>query len=309
MHKLRKILAVVFVSLAAITTLATPVAAAPIATATSVDDIRWSEEFQPEHADVLRLYRAFFNREAELEGAQYWIQQSRNGANLDDIAWAFANGPEFKKRYGNATDAQFVAIVYQNVLGRNYDQDGFNYWLGKIQSGELTRHGAVRWIAASPEFRIRRPQAPAERYYKVIPSENVTPGYTITDEKLLAPQSPRSCAEPGYPYGAFASEREDDNGQTYVMTVLPFRTAAEATNYLHTRIAPAFLYCNDGWSAKAGAGIGDESFAVQSSFFLFQLDVQVVRKGNVLVSLYEARLATEPSQSNALLSTMISRIN
>ena len=74
------------------------------------------------------------------------------GATADDIAWSFSSSTEFSSTYGsNLTDARFLEIVYQNVLGRGYDQAGFEYWLGVLRSG-TPRFGAVRWIAAAPEF-------------------------------------------------------------------------------------------------------------------------------------------------------------
>ena len=47
-----------------------------------------------------------------------------------------------------------------NVLGRYYDQAGFHYWLGLLETGQLNRGGVVRWIAANNEFIDKHPYLP-----------------------------------------------------------------------------------------------------------------------------------------------------
>lgn|GEM_PF-7047635 len=117
----------------------------------------WSANFGSGDAEVLRLYRAFFGREPDLEGAEYWMSVSDDGHTLDEIAQWFSDGPEFAAVYTGSSNAQYVARVYRNILNRPYDDEGYNYWLGKLNSGELSRAGVVRWFAANPEFRSNHP--------------------------------------------------------------------------------------------------------------------------------------------------------
>ena len=111
-----------------------------------------SEELLVGHADVLRLYWAFFNRDPDSDGATYWIEQFDAGATIDDIAFSFAGSEEFLNTYGDTVDRQFVKIVYRNVLGRSPDTDGFNYWVGLLAEPAVSRVDVVRWISASSEF-------------------------------------------------------------------------------------------------------------------------------------------------------------
>lgn len=104
------------------------------------------------HADVLRLYWAFFNRDPDLAGAEYWMERFDDGASVDQIAFAFAVSEEFRLRYGTTSDADFVSIVYENVLGRTPDADGFGYWTGLLDGTSAKRVNVVRWISASSEF-------------------------------------------------------------------------------------------------------------------------------------------------------------
>lgn len=105
--------------------------------------------------DVLRLYRAFFDREPDVGGARYWLDV-REDFNLTQIAQFFTGSEEYDNNYAGTGDREFLTRVYRNVLGRNYDQAGFDYWLGILGSG-TTRGEVVRWVAASEEFKTKYP--------------------------------------------------------------------------------------------------------------------------------------------------------
>lgn len=136
-----------------------PVPRTTIGDATTLFAVIYATDYTPADAETLRLYRAFFERDPDLVGIKYWLGQSRAGVDYDDMAWAFANSDEFRARYSNVTDRQFLEIVYRNVLDRNPDQAGFDYWYGEIQGG-LARHLTVRWVAGSDEFSTRHPYLP-----------------------------------------------------------------------------------------------------------------------------------------------------
>lgn len=103
-------------------------------------------------APVLRLYQAYFNRIPDLGGAKYWLDVRRNGRSLTEIAGFMAGGLEFANTYQGTTNAQYVDRVYQNILGRNYDQAGYEYWLATLNEGRLTRVGVVFYITQNAEF-------------------------------------------------------------------------------------------------------------------------------------------------------------
>ena len=109
--------------------------------------------FRREHGDVLRLYRAFFNREPDASGARYWIDTFDRGASLDVIAESFTQSAEFRNAYSGTSNAEYVRRVYRNVLGRAYDEAGYRYWLGMLDSRRLTRGTLVRWVAANAGVR------------------------------------------------------------------------------------------------------------------------------------------------------------
>ena len=146
-----------------------------------------SPYFTTDHADVLRLYWAFFNRDPDLGGALYWLQINNDGNSLDVIADNFALSKEFSNAYGSIADREFLEVVYQNVLGREYDQEGFNYWLALLEGGELTRGGVVRWVAANNEFTGQH-RYPEETKFDIIsvPGARSTELSGLNDSGLVA---------------------------------------------------------------------------------------------------------------------------
>lgn len=95
------------------------------------------------HARIWRLYQAFFLRQPDAEGFDYWVSVRNSGASLSDLAFQFAYGPEFIEQYGSLSNEDFVDLVYDNVLCRPPDDEGRAYWAGLLASGSLTRWDMV----------------------------------------------------------------------------------------------------------------------------------------------------------------------
>lgn len=108
---------------------------------------------------TLRLYRAFFDRDPDPAGADYWSDTYRNGSSLDDIRWAFGQSPEFARTYSGSTDADYVTSVYRNALDRTPDPVGHAYWTGELASGRIDRVGLVAFVSQAPEFARLHPVA------------------------------------------------------------------------------------------------------------------------------------------------------
>jgi hypothetical protein len=81
-----------------------------------------------------RLYQAAFDRTPDKGGLGFWIEGMDKGETLLDAAKGFVDSKEFADLYGsNASDAQFVDALYQNVLHRTPDQTGHDFWMHAIQ--------------------------------------------------------------------------------------------------------------------------------------------------------------------------------
>ena len=104
-------------------------------------------------AKMFRLYNAAFKRLPDADGLKYWIGKYTSGENDDRaVAQSFLVSDEFKERYGdNVSNAQYVETLYVNVLGRDFDQEGYNYWLGNLNSGKETRYELLLGFAESAE--------------------------------------------------------------------------------------------------------------------------------------------------------------
>lgn len=94
------------------------------------------EEKDVKAGPVLRLYIAYFLRNAEYGGYNFWLQAVTDGGwTMGQVSEFFAASPEFQARYGSLDDGEFVSLVYQNVLGRNPDAAGYAFWTRQLQQG------------------------------------------------------------------------------------------------------------------------------------------------------------------------------
>ena len=102
---------------------------------------------------MFRLYNASFKRLPDPDGLRYWIRNFSSGKDDERaVASSFLASSEFKQRYGeDITNAKYVETLYVNVLGRNYDQSGYNYWLGNLNTGKETRYELLLGFAESTE--------------------------------------------------------------------------------------------------------------------------------------------------------------
>ena len=99
-----------------------------------------------------RIYQAAFDRKPDNSGLKYWISQIDGGASLENVATAFIQSQEFQSKYGeNLSNGEFVTKIYNNVLHRNPDQGGYDYWLSQIDSGAMTKAAVLAGFAESAE--------------------------------------------------------------------------------------------------------------------------------------------------------------
>ncbi|MCU1453057.1 MAG: hypothetical protein JWN46_1203, partial [Acidimicrobiales bacterium] len=113
---------------------------------------QWGPQIDP----ITRLYQAYFKRIPDTGGLGYWLKQRRSGAaGLANVSDGFAHSKEFTSTYGPLTNADFVDLVYKNVLGRPGDSTGVGYWVKKLNAG-MTRGTVMLSFSESPEFTTKR---------------------------------------------------------------------------------------------------------------------------------------------------------
>lgn len=99
-----------------------------------------------------RLYQAAFDRKPDQGGLSFWVRTlDSNVMTLEQIAGEFLRSAEFKSLYGSGTsDANLLDLLYQNVLNREADIGGRDYWLGQLNAG-LTRERLLINFSESAE--------------------------------------------------------------------------------------------------------------------------------------------------------------
>ncbi len=123
------------------------------------DDVAAIPSLTDGHARVFRLYWAFFDRQPDAEGALFWANRFSQCWSLERIANFFATSDEFVATYGTLTDAEFVDLIYRNVLDRTAEPAGRTFWEGEIISGRRTRVQVMLDFAYSTEFVANHPLA------------------------------------------------------------------------------------------------------------------------------------------------------
>jgi hypothetical protein len=108
----------------------------------------------PTLQSIVELYVAFFNRVPDSEGMEYWIGQAASGVSIPTIANSFYGAAvQYSTLTGYAagmTNADFVNVIYRNVLGRSSaDAGGLAYWSGALANGSETRGTLVKSILDS----------------------------------------------------------------------------------------------------------------------------------------------------------------
>ncbi len=101
----------------------------------------YSSEEYPTENEVVKLYVATFNRAPDYKGISYWLS---SGLKLSQIAESFFDQPETKNKYPQTLDKSlFVDNIYRNILGREPDSAGKEYWLKELDEGRVTRQNFI----------------------------------------------------------------------------------------------------------------------------------------------------------------------
>jgi hypothetical protein len=93
---------------------------------------------------IIELYIAYFDRAPDALGLNFWGTSFANGISLQEMAALFADQEETRTLYSDAaSNEQFASSVYMNVLGRQADQDGLEFWTNALDSGNVSRDAFI----------------------------------------------------------------------------------------------------------------------------------------------------------------------
>ena len=111
---------------------------------------------ETDSGEIFRLYNAAFARFPDSDGLSYWIENYISGQNDSrTVASSFLASDEFKESYGeDISNELYIDNLYKNVLGRESDSDGLNYWLGQLDSGLETREEILLGFSESAENKL-----------------------------------------------------------------------------------------------------------------------------------------------------------
>lgn len=126
---------------------------APFPASAAVPGKPFTETGCDEYTDsVARLYTAGLGREAEQGGFEFWVAEyMASRYSLYRMAVFFTQSPEFAQSYGDPTNREFVKIMYRNVLGREGEAGGVDFWTGELDEGRRNRATVLLNFAESPE--------------------------------------------------------------------------------------------------------------------------------------------------------------
>jgi hypothetical protein len=89
--------------------------------------------------EVQKVYIAYYGRPADPEGQQFWADQlEASGGDLSAIIDAFGDSDEFKAEFGELSIAELVNNLFQQLFGRDADDEGLNFYEDLVTSGHKT---------------------------------------------------------------------------------------------------------------------------------------------------------------------------
>lgn len=135
--------------------------------------VGYAVEVRDNQEEFSRFYQALFGRTPDNSGLTYWVNDlidngyGGGGNTIQGAAQAFTESTEFQNLYGNqVTNANFVDLLYQNILGRAADQAGYDYWINEIV-GSGNRGGMIVSFSNSNEY-VGLTQADIDAYLESV---------------------------------------------------------------------------------------------------------------------------------------------
>jgi hypothetical protein len=98
-------------------------------------------------AAVAHLYEALLGRDADFSGLEYWFALANKGTSLAAIADGFLKAAEYTN--DDVSNADFIANLYTNALGRAGDTDGAAHWLNSLEHGATRAQVAAAFAEAA----------------------------------------------------------------------------------------------------------------------------------------------------------------
>lgn len=97
--------------------------------------------------DITGLYLTIIGRISDSAGVDYWTNEVQAGRlTVAQVGQSFFDQPEVINKYANLDNTAFIKSVYLNVLGREAEQDGINYWKTQLDSNAVSKDRFIEAI-------------------------------------------------------------------------------------------------------------------------------------------------------------------
>ncbi|MFA5566581.1 MAG: DUF4214 domain-containing protein, partial [Acidimicrobiia bacterium] len=98
---------------------------------------------------LTRLYLGLFSRVGDQAGMAYWQNQN---LTPQETVQGFLSSMEGRAALGELSTAELLTFLYNNVLARQADTAGYNYWLAAINQGNMSRQSVIAFFINSAEL-------------------------------------------------------------------------------------------------------------------------------------------------------------
>ncbi|MGV6874697.1 DUF4214 domain-containing protein [Pseudochelatococcus sp. B33] len=106
-------------------------------------------------SDIRGLYHAFFGREPDEAGFDFWLGKGLAGEDVWSIARHLVATEEFAQRSQGLDTVTFVDTLYRDVLARTGEEGGRQYWIAQLDEAGASRANVALAFAQSVEAQDR----------------------------------------------------------------------------------------------------------------------------------------------------------
>ncbi|WP_157678404.1 DUF4214 domain-containing protein [Oleiphilus messinensis] len=118
---------------------------------------------------ILEIYVAFYGRPADPAGLKYWAKElAAVDGDVSKIIGAFGTSPEYETRFGALNDTSLITNLYQQILGRDPDAAGLNFYQGELSSGQSSLQTIALTIlggATGPDAEVIQNRKAVAKHY------------------------------------------------------------------------------------------------------------------------------------------------
>ena len=107
------------------------------------------DEDEPNYRDQVQImYVAYYGRPGDAGGLDYWADKLEEvNGNLKEIINEFGTSKEFTDRFGDLDDEELVNNIFLQLLGRDADSRGLNFYVNGLREGRFNLASIARRVA------------------------------------------------------------------------------------------------------------------------------------------------------------------